>query len=94
LVKEENGDLFADFHNISYRHYFSQLLNVLWINDIRQTEKHIDESLVLEPSSFQVESVIKKLKSYKSPGNDKIPAQVIKAGGKILLSEIHKFNSM
>jgi hypothetical protein len=31
-----------------------------------------------------------KLKKYKSPGSDQIPAELIQAGGEILLSEIHK----
>jgi hypothetical protein len=30
------------------------------------------------------------LKKYKSPGSDEIPAELIQAGGKILLSVIHK----
>jgi hypothetical protein len=30
------------------------------------------------------------LKKHKSPGNDQIPAEVIQAGGEILLSAIHK----
>jgi hypothetical protein len=30
------------------------------------------------------------LKKYKSPGNDEIPAELIQAGGKMLLSAIHK----
>jgi hypothetical protein len=30
------------------------------------------------------------LKKYKSPGSDQIPAELIQAGGEILLSEIHK----
>jgi hypothetical protein len=30
------------------------------------------------------------LKKYKSPGRDQIPAELIQAGGEILLSEIHK----
>jgi hypothetical protein len=37
-----------------------------------------------------VEIAIAKLKKYKSPGSDQIPAELIQAGGKILLSEIHK----
>jgi hypothetical protein len=31
-----------------------------------------------------------KFKSYKSPGTDQIPAELIKAGGETLCSEIHK----
>jgi hypothetical protein len=30
------------------------------------------------------------LKKYKSPGSDQIPAELIQAGGKMLLSAIHK----
>jgi hypothetical protein len=30
------------------------------------------------------------LKKYKSPGSDQIPAELIQAGGEILLSAIHK----
>jgi hypothetical protein len=33
---------------------------------------------------------IEKLKSHKSPGIDQIPAELIKAGGRITWSEIHK----
>jgi hypothetical protein len=31
-----------------------------------------------------------KLERYKSPGTDQIPAELIKAGGRIIRSEIHK----
>jgi len=34
-----------------------------------------------EPSAFEFELAIEKLKSYKSPGIDQIPAEMIKAGG-------------
>jgi hypothetical protein len=38
---------------------------------------------------------ITKLKSYKSPGSDQIPAELIQTGGEILRSGIHKlFNSI
>jgi hypothetical protein len=37
-----------------------------------------------------VEIAIAKLKKYKSPGGDQIPAELIQAGGEILLSAIHK----
>jgi hypothetical protein len=33
---------------------------------------------------------IEKLKRQKSPGIDQIPAELIKAGGRIIPSEIHK----
>jgi hypothetical protein len=37
-----------------------------------------------------VEIAIAKLKKYKSPGSDQIPAELIETAGEILLSEIHK----
>jgi hypothetical protein len=37
-----------------------------------------------------MEIAIAKLKRYKSPGSDEIPAELIQAGGEILPSEIHK----
>jgi hypothetical protein len=37
-----------------------------------------------------VEIAIGKLKSYKSPGTDQIPAELIEAGGETLYSEIHR----
>jgi hypothetical protein len=45
---------------------------------------------VPEPSLVEVETAIRKLKNYKFPGTDQIPAELIKAGGETLYSEIHK----
>jgi hypothetical protein len=49
---------------------------------------HTAGPLILEPSLVEVEIAIEKLKSYKSPGADQIPSELIKAGGEILHSEI------
>jgi hypothetical protein len=91
LVKDGNGDLLADSHNIWNRrkNYFSQLLNVHNISDDRQIEVHKAESLVPGPSHLEVEITFAKLKKYKSPGSDQILAELIQAGGKMLLSAIH-----
>jgi hypothetical protein len=45
-----------------WRNHFSQLLNVCGVNDARQTEIHAAEPLVPEPSAFEVEKPIEKLK--------------------------------
>jgi hypothetical protein len=87
FVKEENGDLLVDSHNIlnRWKNYFSQVLNVHNVNYVRQIEVHTAELLVPGPSRLEVEIAIAELKKYKSPGNDQIPAELIQAGGKILL---------
>jgi hypothetical protein len=63
------------------------------VSDVRQIEVHMAEPLVPGPSRLQVEIAIAKLKKYKSPGSDEIPAELIQAGGEILLSEIHKLSN-
>ena len=73
-----------------WRNNFSQLLNLHEVNDVRQTERHTAEPLVPEPSAFEVELAIEKLKSKKSPGTDQIPSELIKAGGKTIPYGIHK----
>jgi hypothetical protein len=92
-VKDQNGDLLADSHNIlnGWKNYFSQLLiECAYVSDVRQIEVHTAEPLVPGPSRLEVEIAIVKLKKYKSPGSDQIPAELIQAGGEILLSVIHK----
>jgi hypothetical protein len=53
-VKDENGDLLADFHNIlnGWKNYFSQLLNVHTVHDVRQIEIHTDEPMASYLSPF------------------------------------------
>jgi sorting nexin-29 len=51
---------------------------------------HTAEPFVPEPSASVAEVAIGKLKRYKSPGADQIPAELIQAGGETLRSEIHK----
>jgi hypothetical protein len=51
---------------------------------------HTAEPLIPEPSLVEVEIAIGKLKSYKSLGTDQIPAELIKAGGETLHSEINR----
>jgi hypothetical protein len=74
--------------------YFSQLLNVHNVSDVRQIDVHMAELLVSGPSRLEVQIAIAKLKKYKSPGSDQILAILIQGGGgwggKILLSAIHK----
>jgi len=93
IVKDEKGDLVADSHSIvaRWRKYFSQLFNVRGVKDVGQAEIHTAEPLVPESSAAEVELAIDKLKSHKSPIIDQIPAKLIKAGGRTICLEIHKF---
>jgi hypothetical protein len=67
LVKDENGDLLADSHCILNRwnNYFSQLLNMHNVSDVRQIDVHTVEPLVSGPSRLEVEIAIATLKMYK-----------------------------
>jgi hypothetical protein len=66
---------------------FLSATNVHGIHDMWQTEE--EEPLEPEPS-IKVEMVFEKLKRHKSPGTDQIPVEMIKTGGKIIHSKIHK----
>jgi hypothetical protein len=88
IVKDEKCDLVADSLSIlaRWRNCFSQLLNVRGVNnDVKQTEIQMAESLVPEPSAFEFELAIEKVKNHKSPGIDQIPEELIQAG-------VEKFN--
>jgi hypothetical protein len=71
-------------------------LKVLNVNDVRQIGIHTAEPLLRDPSCFEVEIAIKKLKThththiYISPGIEQILAELIQAGGNTLCSAIHK----
>jgi hypothetical protein len=95
VVKDGKGDLVADSHsNLARRkNRFSQLLNAYGVNDDRQTEIHTAEPLVAEPSAFEVEIAIEKLKRHKPPSIDQIAAELIKAWGRKIRSDITKLTN-
>ena len=66
IVKDETGVLVTGSYSIlaRWRDYFSQLLNVYGVHEVRQRETHTAEALVPEPSAFEVELAIEKLKSH------------------------------
>jgi hypothetical protein len=91
VVNDKKHDLVANSHCIlaRWRNHFSQLLNIHGVNDVRQTELNTAEPLAPQPSASELEMAIEKLKRHKLPGTDQIPAKLIKAGGRIIRSEIH-----
>jgi predicted metalloendopeptidase len=92
ILKDENFYLLADHQNVlnKWKNFFNQMLNVHGVHDVRQMDIHMAETLVPQPSLVEVEIAMGRLKSYKSPGTDQISAELIKAGGETLYSEIHR----
>jgi hypothetical protein len=66
------------------------MLNVHGIHNVRHKDIHTPEPSVSKLSLVEVEIAIGKLRSYKSPGIDKIPVELIKVGGETLCSEMHR----
>jgi hypothetical protein len=91
IIKDEKGNLLADPLSVlnRWKHFFSEMPNVRCVHNVRQKDIQTAEPLVPEPSLVEVEIAIGKSKSYKSAGIDQIPAELIKAGGESLCSEIH-----
>jgi hypothetical protein len=69
-------------------------LNAQGPGGIRDTEIHTAEPFVPEPSAAEVEVAIRKLKRYKAPGSDQIPAELIQAEGETLRSDIRKLTTL
>ena len=93
IVWDEKVDMFTDSHSILARwsNHFCQLFSVHVFSDIQQMEIPTAEPLLPELSAFEVEMAIEKLK--RSPGTDKIPAELFKAWGRTIHSEIHKLTN-
>ena len=87
--------MITDLHSIldRWKKYFSHLLNIHGVDDVRQREIHTAEPLVPETSVFGVELVIKTMISHKSPGINQIPAKLFKAGCKTTRYEFHKLET-
>jgi hypothetical protein len=84
--------LVADCYSIlaRRRHRFSRLFNAHGVSDGRKTEICTAEPLLPDLSTFAVGLALGKLKRHKSPGVDQIPAELIKAGGRKIHSDILK----
>jgi hypothetical protein len=85
-VKDENGDLLVDPQNILNRRkkYFPQLLNLHNVSSVRQIEIQTADPLESDPSPFEVEIGIAKLKRYDLPGSDQVLAEMIQVEGEHL----------
>ena len=75
VAKNENFHLVTDWHSIlsKRKNHFSQLLNVIGVNDVRQTEIYKAESLLSGSGTFEFAMDIERLKRSEPPGTDQIP---------------------
>ena len=66
--------MFADSHSplAGLRNHYSKPFS-----DVRNTEIHTTQSVVPETLDFGIEMAVDKLKRYKSPGINRIPAEWI-----------------
>jgi hypothetical protein len=64
LIKDEKCDLLAYAYSIlsGWENYFILLLNVRGVNVVWWTDRHTVEPLMPEPSVFEAEMTIEKLK--------------------------------
>jgi hypothetical protein len=62
----------------------SQFLNVQRVSNVRQMEIHTAKPLVYGHSPFEFDNATAKLKRYKLPSIDQVPAQLTSAGDEIL----------
>jgi hypothetical protein len=60
---------------------FLSAIESTWGNDFTQTELHTAEPLLRDPSTFEVQIAIEKLKRHKSPSIDQITAELMKSWG-------------
>jgi hypothetical protein len=68
------------------KNYLSQLFNILRVSALRQIDTNKVEPLAHDPSSFEGEIAISKLKRYTMPGSDQSLAVLNQARGETLWS--------
>ena len=64
--------IWFDSHSIlaKWSKHICELLNVHWVDDVRQTDTHTAVPLMPKSSAFEVEMTNEKLKRHKSQGAD------------------------
>jgi hypothetical protein len=92
-INDTNGQLLSDTTGIAkrWKEYFQELLNRPTIQQRRTPHvlKSV-EPLVETPAYEEVVEAVQKLKPNKSPGEDNIPAELIKSAGADLWHRLHR----
>jgi len=79
-------------HSVSarWRKFFFQLFVEHGFSEVRETEIHTAEPLVLHPRALEFRMLIEKLKSHKSAGTDQRTVEFIIAGSRTIRCETQK----
>ena len=91
-MKSKNGDIINEKDDIlnRWKDHFHELLKIIEYEkepSIMQDPNDIEEEDSLP--TIEVEMAVHKLKNYKAPGMDKIPAELFKYGGNELVKHLH-----
>lgn len=94
-VKNKEGSIMTDNEQVRdrWKEHFQELLNRP--APTRRYHPSTSESLVLDisteaPTLDEVEKAVSKLKNNKAAGIDNISAELLKAGGRVVLEKLHK----
>jgi hypothetical protein len=79
--------------NMIIKYYFSRLLNVHTVSDLKQRELQTAEPLMPRPSRLEVEIDIAELKRCKSPDSDQILVELHQGGGGRFVFAMYTLNN-
>ena len=94
-IKDKNGNLLTETDEIAerWKEYFSELLNVGDENNLRENDINLDihEGLNNEPITIEeIKNEIGKMKRGKSPGEDCLPVEILRAGGDVVVEKLYE----
>lgn len=100
MVKDKNGNIINNKMGIldRWREHFGKLLNS--DDNVNEEQNHINEQQSTEieeedpPSLNEVRKAVRKLKNNKSPGEDAIPIEMIRATDASTMPVIHEITNI